>query len=173
MQGAPLSDDPVCDKGYYLNTTCIPCSICAEGHGVKYACEDHKDTVCNQCPEGQYSKQISGNRLCTNCTNCSSLNRNLASTCTREKNTICGSCTKGYFLQINRDGSTYCAECSLCPPGEEAMRWYECADMPESHQCAPGIILLTSAKFNYLVCLLKSMLGKFHLMPFNLILCMH
>lgn len=134
----PLADDPECDIGHYLNVTCMPCLVCAEGYGIKHTCEGDKNTVCEQCPPGKYSKQISGNRFCMACTDCLHQNRNSVSNCTQKRDTVCGRCSKGHFLQVSRDGSTFCAECSLCPPDKEAMRWYECADMPDNQQCAPG-----------------------------------
>ncbi len=105
---------------------------------MQHNCQGSQDTVCMQCTDGQYSKLRSTNMYCTSCTDCTVLNKALISECTLEQDSVCGGCSLGHFLQISRDGSTQCAQCSQCPPGTEAVRWFECSELPENQQCAPG-----------------------------------
>ncbi len=140
MQQSAQSDDAVCETGQYMNQTgCAECTVCPEGYGVQELCQrDSTDTVCTQCNSGQYSKLTPTNRFCTECSNCTALSRQLLSVCTVEEDAVCGSCQQDHFLQISRDGSTQCVECSQCPPDSSAVRWFECSHLPMEQQCAPG-----------------------------------
>lgn len=142
--------EDACPQGYYFNASqsspdgptlnsgpsCVPCSSCPPGQGVLTRCLS-ADTVCQSCPQGHYSTAYN-NRQCTACTNCSQLNRIEMSECTPSRDSVCGKCSSGYFLSLNYDGGTECLQCSYCPPNEDVMRWYECSDLPDSQQCAPG-----------------------------------
>lgn len=121
-----------------MNGTCMPCSVCPVGYGVQTNCQRTQDTVCKPCTHKQFSRYINGNRFCTNCTKCAA-EQTFISDCTHDKDTVCGGCIEGYFLQVNRDGNTQCSKCSRCPSGGNAVKWYDCLDLPEDHQCAPGI----------------------------------
>ena len=157
LQGLPASEVDVCDQGYYLNisqyppdesaqgsnSNCVPCSTCAADQGVLTPCLNATDTKCQACSQGYYSQYLTthSNRLCTVCTNCSTLNRIEMTECTPLGDSVCGKCSRGYFLSVNYDGGTECVKCSYCPPGKDVVKWYGCVDLPDNQQCAPGRFL--------------------------------
>lgn len=152
------TSEDVCHQDYYLNTShpqankpalgshnsnCVPCSTCIPGQGIQTHCLNTTDTKCQACTHGYYSQYSASfnNRFCTVCTNCSTLNRIEVTECTPLEDTVCGKCSKGYFLSVNYDGSTNCVKCSYCPSDKNVVRWYECADLPDNQQCAPGRLI--------------------------------
>lgn len=144
-----------CEVGHYassnadLSVSCQQCSNCSLGEGVLHSCTNTSNTTCIQCgPLGMFSdlNLTSGNRQCYNCTDCSEPHRQQLTACNETGDSACGDCLPGYFLGVDRSGSTVCLECSRCPPPGDvvAVRWRDCekSGLDRDMWCSPGMHLI-------------------------------
>ncbi|XP_033742482.1 uncharacterized protein LOC117328957 [Pecten maximus] len=101
-----------CPKGtYYTEGTCKPCTKCLPGSYVKSSCTHARDTRCNGCPRGTFSK-LRNLFFCRKCSECRP-GEVLVQMCNSTSDTVCGECRPGMF-RLKSTGE--CATCSPCYP---------------------------------------------------------
>ncbi|KAJ7984436.1 hypothetical protein DPEC_G00354820 [Dallia pectoralis] len=86
------NDVCICDDEYYLdkNTNrCESCTKCPLGQGMLFACENERDTVCEECIRDTYSDQESSREPCLPCTICDEDGDMEIQPCNPSKDTVC------------------------------------------------------------------------------------
>ncbi|XP_033856980.2 tumor necrosis factor receptor superfamily member 11B-like [Acipenser ruthenus] len=79
-----------CMEGYHLEIEfCIKHSSCHSGYGVKKPGTSEDDTVCERCPEGYYSNELSATKPCIKHTNCAELGLRTSSPGTATCDAVC------------------------------------------------------------------------------------
>ncbi|MGH0137703.1 UNVERIFIED_CONTAM: hypothetical protein FKN15_040744, partial [Acipenser sinensis] len=79
-----------CMEGYHLEIEfCIKHSSCRSGYGVKKPGTSEDDTVCERCPEGYYSNELSATKPCIKHTNCAELGLRTSSPGTATCDAVC------------------------------------------------------------------------------------
>lgn len=103
----------------------IPC-----GTIVKYGTPLH----CVECRKGTYSNSYS-RQQCTPCSLCS-VGRTVTRNCSASKNTLCGPCSYGYYMN---DVVFSCLPCSICCWDGRDTFESQCKaqGLPKHRQCAP------------------------------------
>ena len=137
------SEAQVCEDNYYFDVSAGRCcNQCDEGEGIKVRCSNSTiDTLCIECPEQTYSAYSSTGRICKACTTCKPA-RTTTSLCTPTQDTVCGSCSVGWFLFVSSSGPNQCLKCSPCPQREVVIHWKDCAiaGLSKNNQCKPGML---------------------------------
>ena len=89
---------------------------------------------CVVCREGTYSNSY-GKELCTPCSLCS-VGRTVTRNCSATKNTLCGPCSYGYYMN---DVVLSCLRCSICCWDGKDQFENQCKaqGLPKHRQCKP------------------------------------
>lgn len=91
---------------------CTPCQPCHPSQEFSIPCgtKAYIGTVakCIPCPNGKFSDGFNI-KPCVSCTICS--NRLVKQNCTFSRNSVCGDCKPGYYLEIALFGCIKCAKC--------------------------------------------------------------
>ena len=129
-----------CTKGEFRSDgKCKQCTRCGHGFGARNPCTSVTDTVCERCEAGKtFSRIYSYQRACFPCGQCE--NREVRRKCKPNRNTSCGKCLPGWFMDHLTDR---CDRCSRCHFSMAYIKMSEC-DVPgvlPQNQCAPLMTL--------------------------------
>nr|XP_046239314.1 tumor necrosis factor receptor superfamily member 1B [Scatophagus argus] len=104
---------------YLLDGSNLCCKKCQPGHRLKQKCSENTETVCEQCPEGQYMEGWNYSPNCFSCSKCKSVKGlQHVQKCSSTTKPKCG-CQLGMYCMIGFD-DPYCSECRRyrqCPVG--------------------------------------------------------
>ena len=128
------------------------CALCPAGQHPIKDCEQGYSTVCQTCPENQFTAVPNNFTSCKNCTSvkCDSASGRILKQCTPTSNSQCV-CPKDKYWHI---GTLRCKDCKVCGPGElvtSPCGTYEdtkCEKCPEvgrnliSHSYQPASLIL-------------------------------
>ncbi|XP_026226404.1 tumor necrosis factor receptor superfamily member 14 [Anabas testudineus] len=99
---------------YSTNGKC--CDQCPAGQYVKDVCNATKSTVCATCKEGHFTATTNGLTTCHICRVCSFDNKQVNSqNCTTTADTVC-ECIPGYYC--SNKNCDHCLKVTECPVGE-------------------------------------------------------
>ncbi|MGH0177746.1 UNVERIFIED_CONTAM: hypothetical protein FKN15_017460 [Acipenser sinensis] len=108
-----------CIEGYHLEIEfCIKHSSCRSGYGVKKLGTSEDDTVCERCPGGYYSNELSATKPCIKHTNCAELGLRTSSPGTATRDAVCDTNEKGSSSQCFHNQLECYTDITLC---EEAV----------------------------------------------------
>ncbi|XP_035512976.1 tumor necrosis factor receptor superfamily member 5 [Morone saxatilis] len=94
----------MCKEGFHCSAeaciTCVPHTPCNSGYGVKSEGNHLRDTVCEKCPKGTFSNEISLSGVCMKWTECGNGQRERQSG-TDISDTICEETKRNHTLLIS------------------------------------------------------------------------
>ncbi|KAK0059495.1 tumor necrosis factor receptor superfamily member 16 [Biomphalaria pfeifferi] len=129
----------------YNHPVCKLCKPCGAGEYVARPCnyEKMQKTKCKPCESGSFKVMTSFSPYCVPCTDCGNMIE--LEQCTSSRDTSCGQCKPGYFLDKSRYS---CFPCRSCMDGEKARD--ECENGDPGKLCG-GMVLRPPIKYpNYL-----------------------
>ncbi|CAH3171700.1 unnamed protein product [Porites lobata] len=101
---------------YWNGTSCILCTKCGPGYGVKTKCGEKQDTECQECWPGYDWSNNTSMEKCMDCVNevseCLEGNFKIIRNCTTTSPTKCKGCAEGHYFDPGYGEHGGCIRCS-------------------------------------------------------------